>query len=191
MFWQCGSALLLGVIAAQAQSPALKTYHDAKFGVTFQYPAEWTSDAGSPSAIVLDPENGPHAWFGFNAPLEGGPYSGTTLSDLVFVYNVFPGSTATQCRKLIGSNLNGVQKPVEATLRGVTYDHFSFAGAQTGHQAFEEIYDTASHGQCYLFEEVIHTASARGPKFLSAAQSKQLQRKLDRVMQSVRFENAQ
>jgi hypothetical protein len=195
IFWQSGSVLLLGIIAAQAQSPVLKTYHDAKYGVTFRYPAEWKSGIGFylPSPILFEPEigQGPaRAMFGFNALDEGGPYSGTDLNGVEFVYNVIPRSTATQCRKRVEGNLNSSQRRVETTLRGVTYDHFSYDGAGLGHQVTGDIYATASHGHCYLFEEAIHTISIDNAKFLSAAQSKQLRDQLDRVMQSVRIENA-
>ena len=60
------SVLLLAFIAAQAQTPALKTYRDFKYGVTFRYPAEWAPDVGFylPSEILspLEPETDPLRW---------------------------------------------------------------------------------------------------------------------------------
>lgn len=44
----CASILLLIALATQAQVPARKVFQDAKYGVTFHYPAQWSA---SPDAV--------------------------------------------------------------------------------------------------------------------------------------------
>ena len=190
---QFGSVLLFGIIAAQAESPALKTFHDEKYGVKFQYPAQWTSGNEivlGPAVAYLAAEDEPLGKIGFVVGRDGGPYAGTTLTDVVFAYNVIPCSTANQCRKRIEGNLNDTRRRVKTTLRGVTYDHFSYEGAGLGHQEHGEVYAAAKHGHCYLFEGVVHTVSMEGAKPLSAAQLDHLSAEFASIMRSVRYENA-
>lgn len=189
------SALLFCVLAAQAQSPALKTFHDPTDGVTFRYPAEWS--AGQDVQFYLGSEilernsdggaKEPLGKIGFVAE-KTGPYAGTNLNGVQFVFNVVPRSSENECRKRVEDAAN---KPVtQTTVHGIVYNHYSGGDAGLGHQASREIYSSFRDEHCYMFEESIHTMSMDDPKSLSAAQWKQLRKELDRVMQSVRFESA-
>jgi hypothetical protein len=188
---------------AQAQSPALKTWHDEAYGVTFRYPAQWTSGPeigfylGS-EILDYDSDGGakePLAKVGFVVGPEAGPYSGTNLNGVQFVFNVIPHSTGDQCRKSVEEVAN--LPLVQTILHGIAYDHYSGGDAGLGHQASREIYSTFRDGHCYLFEESIHTVSINEEPLSSLqvkrfrSQLKQLQNQLDKVMQSVRFEPAQ
>ena len=99
-----------------------------------------------------------------------GPYAGTDFNGVEFVYTVIPNLIPAQCRKRVEALKDDSEKITETTLNGVAYDHFSYVEAEAGHQAFGEVYATASHGHCYLFEEAIHLkhagykASERGPE---------------------------
>ncbi len=191
----------IGVMAAssfcllfQAQSSALKTFHDAKYGVTFRYPVQWDS---GPSVMfylgseILNraPDGGatpPLGKVGFVVNPESGPYAGTNLNGLQFVYNVNQDSTAGECRKRVEDLANS---PVtQATIHGVTYNYFSGGDAGLGHGADRKIYSTFRGGNCYLFEESIHTWNPDA-KSLSASEMNRLHRSLDQVMQSVRLKN--
>ena len=192
------AALGIGVIAAfrspsQAQSSALKTFHDAKHGVTFRYPAQWESGPGvafylGSEILNLAPDGGavpPLGKVGFVVQPESGPYAGTNLNGVQFVYNVSPDSTAGECRKRVEGVSNNPITP--ATVHGVAYNYFSGGDAGLGHGADRKIYSTFRDGNCYLFEESIHTWNPDA-KPLSVPEMNRLRQALNRVMQSVRFE---
>jgi len=183
--------LWFAFLAAQAQGPAMKTFHDARYGVTFQYPAQWIS---GPDAFHLGAEalrqtpdgGGPLGKVGFEVGQDGGPYPGAMLTGLQFAYDVIPRSSRDNCRKRLEEIYNTPSTPT--TIRGVAYNHTSFEGAWTGHQVFLEIYSSFQNGHCYLFDEQINTISSEEAKPLSAAQWKQLRDELASVMQSVRIQ---
>jgi hypothetical protein len=102
----CALALLVFVLASPAQTPRLKTFRDAKYGVTFRYPAGWSSGAdvqfylGS-GILQLNPDGGATdsiARVGFQVKEGDKTYLGTNLNGVQFVYNVIPQSTADACR---------------------------------------------------------------------------------------------
>jgi len=198
MFWKanCASVLLLVALATQAQNPAAKVFHDAQYGVTFHYPARWSAgpDVGfylGSEIVEQNPDGGTHdpiAKVGFVVREGDSKYSGTNLNGVQFVYNVVPQSKAGSCRKRVqdlSEDLVG-----QTAIHGVPYNHFSGGDAGLGHQASREIYSTFQNGQCYLFEEAIHTASMNEVRPLKPTELKVLQRELDGVMQSVRIEGA-
>jgi hypothetical protein len=187
--------LLVCVLSAHAQSTALKTFHDAKYGVTFRYPAQWKSGQAvqfylDSEVLGLNPdggENDPIGKVGFVVG-QSGPYAGTNLNGVQFVFNVIPRSTEEECRKRVEAVAN---KPLlQTTVHGITYSHYSGGDAGLGHGASREIYSSFRDEHCYLFEESIHTVSMDDPKSLNPAQWKHLRKELDGVMQSVRFESA-
>jgi hypothetical protein len=188
------SVLLACVLATQAQAPALKTFHDAKYGVTFQYPARWASGSeiqfylGS-EILNLNPDGGsadPIAKVGFVVKQGDATYSGTNLNGVQFVYNLDPQSNPEACRKRV-QDLS--EKPMQqTTIHGVSYNHFSGGDAGLGHQAAREIYSTFQNEHCYLFEEAIHTASMDEVRPLDPAKLKALRNELEAVMQSVHID---
>jgi hypothetical protein len=190
----CAFSLLVLVLVAPAQTHRLKTFHDLKYGVTFRYPAGWSSGAdvqfylGS-EILQLNPDGGagdPIVKVGFVVKQGDNAYSGTNLNGVQFVYNVISQSTVDACRKRVEEVANN--PVVETVIRGVTYNHFSGGDAGLGHQASREIYSTFQNGNCYLFEEAIHTASMDEVRPLDPAKLHSLRMELGEVMQSVRVD---
>jgi hypothetical protein len=192
--WTC--VVLLTVFASHAQTSALKTFHDAQYGVTFQYPARWSAGPdvlfylGS-EILELKPGGGAHeplAKVGFVVGEGDKEYSATNLNGVQFVYNLIPQSTADACRKRV-QDLSA--DPItQTTIHGVIYNHFSGGDAGLGHQASREIFSSFQNGHCYLFEEAIHTMTMDDAKQLDHARWKSLRRKLDSVIQSVHIARA-
>ena len=105
---------------------------------------------------------------------------------------VIPGSaTAADCRGTSARQDLSETPIADAVIHGIRYNHFSGGDAGLGHQASRQIYSTMRAGNCYLFEESIHTFERRRSRSVSNAQWKHLRRELDAVMQSVRFDAAQ
>jgi hypothetical protein len=190
--WRSSLTVLL-TVAAQSQPRTLKTFSDAQHGVTFRYPDNWESGTAvvfylGSEIVYQKPEGGPEEPFGKVGLVVGksGPYAGTNLNGVQFVFNVVPGLDAASCRKRVEDAAN---TPVNQTvIHGVTYNHYSGGDAGLGHQASRAIYSTLRGSDCYLFEKTIHTFTFDEPRGLTKPQWKQLRAELDRVMESVRFE---
>jgi hypothetical protein len=185
---------LVFALTSAAQTPRLKRFHDAKYGVTFRYPAGWSAGTdvqfylGS-EILQLNSDGGagdPIAKVGFHVKQGDKKYSGTNLDGVQFVYNVIPKGAADACRKQVEEVANN--PVVQTVIHGVTYNHFSGGDAGLGHGASREIYSTLQNGDCYLFEEAIHTASMNETRPLDPAKLHALRKELDAVMQSVRIE---
>jgi hypothetical protein len=195
LFGACLSlgSLALGALSCPAQS--LKSFHDPQTGVSFSYPAAWCNGPDVlfylGSEITTSNETTgpvpPRAKVGLVADTKSGPYAGTNLNGVQFVYNEIPDTDAAACRKRV-TDLADDQRPSDTvTLNGVIYAHYSGGDAGLGHGAEREIYSTYRGGQCVLFEESIHVFNLSEVKALSSAQTAQLRRQLEAVMQSVRF----
>ena len=193
---RCSSVLLACALAAPAQSPALKTFHDATYGVTFRYPAQWSSGPdvqfylGS-EILERNPDGGAKEPLGKVGFVVGktGPYAGTDLNGVQFVFNAIARSTEDDCRKRVEDVAN--RPLLQTTVHGIAYNHYSGGDAGLGHGAAREIFSSFRDGHCYLFEESVHTVSMDDPKPLSPSQLNHLHKELDGVMQSVRYDSAQ
>jgi hypothetical protein len=192
----CWTILSLAILGGQAQS--LKSFQDPHTTVIFSYPAEW-SDGPEVlfylgSAITTLTKDGgpaaPRAKVGFVVDKKSGPYAGTNLNGVQFVYNEVPDADADSCRKRVTDRTEDEFKVEPVQLNGVTYTHYSGGDAGLGHGAQREIYATYREGRCILFEESIHrfNLAPDEAKQLSAEQTEQLRRELDAVMRSVRLE---
>jgi len=197
---KCEAFVLACAVAAQAQSPALTKFHDSVNGVAFRYPAQWSSGnslvfyLGSLILIGVQPGAGPEAPqanVGFNATESKGPYAGTNLNGIQFVYHVAAATSPDEARKRIWPGRGGPKTMLTGEkIHGVAFDHAFWKDAGLGHQADRDIYATFRDGHCYMFEEDIHTVSMDNVNPLTEGQLKQLRRELDSVMQSVRIRGA-
>ncbi len=196
----CASFLFASFVS-RAQS--LKSFHDAQTGVSFSYPAAWSDGAdvlfylGS-AITTFDEKSGtipPRAKVGFVVDAKHGPYAGTNLNGVQFVYNEVPDADAAACRGFVMDHVGDESKIDTVRLRGVVYTHYSGGDAGLGHGVSREIYSVFRGGQCFLFEESIHffNLTADGVKHLdmSSEQVVQLRKQLDAVMRSVRFGDTQ
>jgi hypothetical protein len=190
-----GSVVLTCVLSALAQPPALKTFHDEKYDVTFRYSGQWVSGPDNRFDLVStvvpyssdDEGERPLGEVGFFLG-QNARYAGTTLTDVQFLYNVIPQSTADACLMPLRDDARYRNEPLdEKTFHGIAYHHYSYSSAWTGHQALTEEFATFHAGRCYLFDESIHTASMEDARMLSKVEMKQLSRELNAVMQSVRI----
>lgn len=188
-------AVLVSALSLNGQSVPLNTFHDPAHGVTFRYPAAWVSGVAFYLSSVIQyprPEGGlkpPLAIVGFTVKDTPGPYQGTDLTGVQFVYNVVPDRDAAACARRVADVSNrGVTRTI---LNGIAYTHYSGADAGLGHGAQREVYSTFREGSCYLFEEAIMTEDVAGaggqPRALTPAQHRELRRQLDSVMLSVRY----
>lgn len=181
------------VQSCDGQSAGFKRYADPVYGVSFEYPGDWSSGEQGAfyfylgTAILFPPGPGgqpdePRVRVGFKAPDgAGAPYANTDLSGVEFVYAVLLHVTADACYARLAPE-HWQRPPI--VIHGVTYRRAQGGDAGLGHGARRDDYATFRHGRCYLFEGGVHSATSDEARPYSEAP---LVKELDAVMQSVRI----
>jgi hypothetical protein len=170
------------------------TYHDPANGVSFAYPAQWKADKKLGwylgTAILHAFETGfdlpePMTKVGFSNT-DAGPYPGTNLDGVEFVYLLVPNTTKETCYGRLSRFLeSSLRSRSTVMIHGVSYVHFESGDGGLGHGAQRDIYETYLADRCYLFEAGIHTDLGSERKPLTKQQNAQLAGSLNTVMRSV------
>lgn len=197
-----GALLWAWMVAAYAQQVKTVEYRDAANGASFAYPAEWRADPGlgfymqddilEPTAVGRVAEQ---AIMKVGFENRGtGPYAGTNLDGVEFVYFVVPGGSRAACEGRVRREQDtsqGDRAPAGVVIGGVTYLHLRTGDAGLGHDAYHDLYGGYLADRCYLFEGVVHTIAAQAhtsdPTPLTGVQQKALRAQLEAVMRSVRI----
>jgi hypothetical protein len=168
----------------------MKTYTDSARGVSFDYPAAW-SLSQKPSfylqPLIFYPQQSVHAIVQFHS--SDNLYAKTNLDGLEFTYVVLPQPSQASCLQRIAKDMEPEAKPPDAvTINGTQFFHINTGDAGLCHQANRNIYETYRHGSCFLFEAAFYTICPDpddGKAELTPAQSQELSRSLDAIIQTV------
>ena len=197
-------AIILAIrgLSTSEQTVKLKTYHDPQYGVSFQYPTAWTADPKMGFYLLTNILIRPNGFLddalmkvGLKGPmnpdhLDHGPYSGTNLDGIEFVYTVLPQTKAESCYERL--KYDGVDednhKQTNVVIHGVEFTRVIGGDAGLGHGADRDMYGAYRGGRCYLFEAGIHTWNGGDPKFMASKQINKLRAQLTAVMRSVKIE---
>ena len=193
-----GALVSVSVPPAAAQSAALKTYQDPKFGVTFRYPAAWKADTtlgfylGTAILERPHPPGGmdhPIVKVGFDraAPIHATYPKNTILDGVEFTYLALPDTPPEACFARLPDQ-DGETKKSDVTIHGVAYKRVHGGDAGMSHGASRDMYAADIGGTCYLFEGGIHTSTgADDAKPLGEKQTLRLQNQIAEVMGSVKI----
>ena len=167
-------------------------YADPEHGISFRYPTVWTSSHSQqgylPSAILDTP--GVHAKQTVTfAPL--GVYATTNLTNLNFTYAFLRDATAQTCHDVVAKNQDSTGPVTTATVNGVPFTEISGGHAGMSHRLDITLDGTFRNGTCYLFERdeaTIAPGVEEGHRTLTDAEERALQRHLNDIFQSIRFQ---
>jgi hypothetical protein len=199
MFQPIGKFAPFALLALAVATPAVpgtphKTYRDAQYGVSFQYPSLWISDLDMRfyfPAKILQSDRHPLASVGFGGSQKSKvtPYPKTNLLGIQFAYTVLPNTTAQQCQDAAKAG-DDTEKSTPETINGVTYQHYSTGDAGMCHSTDEQIYAASHANRCYLFEAMVESACegvAEGIRNITPAEIDTVNKQLHHVMQSVKI----
>lgn len=191
-----GALVSIIVPPAAAQSPALKTYNDPKFGVSFRYPAVWNASPTLSFYLGTTILERPHPPGGMDHPLMkvgfdrtsrgfAGYLHSTTLDGVEFTYLALPQTPPAACFARLPEQ-DGETRKSDVTIHGVAYKRVQGGDAGMGHSVSRNMYAADIGGTCYLFEGGIHTSTgADSARPLSSTRTLRLQNQLAAVMRSV------
>lgn len=173
------------------------TYTDQQHGVTFRYPSVWkaaTQFGYHPPALVRSELSQPVAGFtyeedGFPRHQIVGPYTGTNLEGVGFVYSVLPTVSAGECETKAAS-LADDSGHSSVTIADRSYSVYGTGSAGMSQSISGKLYATYSAGSCYLFETGVAITApglADNIQSLTPAQSHDINTHLWSIMKTVRI----
>ncbi len=173
------------------------TYADKLHGVVFHYPSvcqATTQFAYHSPALTRSDSTTPIAGFGYREggfPREAvaGPYSGTNLEGVGFVYSAAATATDTECESTAAS-LSDSPKHSNVVIGGRSFSVYETGDAGMSQSIAGSLYATYAKRTCYLFEADVATVSSGvvdGIKPLDPSQMKSIVGNLTDIVNSVRI----
>ncbi len=193
------NAALAPVDAGPMQDKAdvpTQLYQDLKYEVSFRYPSVWTriteDDQGYFGTKILGSSLGSNVKFRAAvkfSPL-GNYYEKTNLEYLSFTYAVANAASQKTCDKIAASNVDPGDHPRTIDLAGVGFTQIEGGDAGMMQGVSLIVASTYRQGTCFLFEQDEGELAAKtkpGSRPLTAQEERNLRRRLDAVLASVRF----
>ena len=178
--------------APDPTTPPASTFHDPRYGVTFQVPAGWT-------LTRHDAEVSTFAFDVRTAPLSGimrgvatiafNPHPTSTFSGALFYFSVTPHTTETLCR-----NQASAQAPrtvTTAQIAGTPFTHGYDEHGTICTEARDEIYTAYRSNSCYRFDLIINTfcgGDVSGVRDITPAELNAVGKRLQVILNSVTFD---
>jgi hypothetical protein len=159
-------SILIGTaLAAQAQqvtlaSAATKQFSDSASGVTFRYPAQWTSSSTPQfyAPLIIASQDEPLRGNVFFSSTQGfNPYPNTNLTGAQFAYSTRKASSAEECLKTILQDDGNAKPLAPKNIHGISYAHAQTGSGGMCHQISEDIYAAFRNQNCYVFDLAVHT----------------------------------
>lgn len=118
------------------------------------------------------------------------PWRGTEFAGLAFAEMSFPAASQAKCHDALEGGRALERKPPR-TLGGVEFVQYSVGWAGMCHQAFGDVYSTYRGGRCYEFEADRYShCGVVQETMLTHSEIRELERKLDVLVGSIRFDDA-
>ena len=195
MFAMFAASLPTAAQTSTHASPVGMRFDDPTFGVSFQYPAKWTSSAASPFMFKLtvnDPDSRQHPramiFKKTLAGVEGWPK--TNFAGVEFGYDVHQVDSADACRTL-ASKATRQNTIDQVTVGGIRYWHTKTGDGGMSQALDEDIYTTlngATRGDCFRFDTGIHSnlmAGNRPPRAPNSPEGDLIRESLWNILASV------
>ena len=190
---------LVAILPAAAQrrptvpGPRLaRSFHDTRYGVTFQLPAEWdlTRRDREVSTFALDARSaGKLTQLRAVANINFNPYPQSTFSGALFYFSVTPRIPAEDCAHQASAKSS--QPVVSMTLAGAPFIHGYDEHGGICTESRDEIYTTTRNGACYRFDLVINNfcgGEVSGVRDISAKELENVRHRLEGILGTVVFD---
>jgi hypothetical protein len=142
------------------------TYNNPQHGVSFRYPAVWqatTQFAYHPPALTQSDVAKPIAAFaysegGFPRKQLVGPYGGTNLEGVRFVYSVVSAASVAECSAKAAS-VSGSPKGLPVMFGERSFSMYETESTGMSQSTSGKLYATYAGSTCYLFETDVAVVS--------------------------------
>jgi hypothetical protein len=174
-------------------TPAARTVHDARYGVSFHLPAGWniTRRDGDVSTFRLDARSAPrNAQFRSVASIDFNPFPASTFSGALFYSSVTPGLTAASCR--FQTTAHPPRTVETVPIDGIPFDHGYDERGNICTESRVETYTTFHNGVCYRFDLVINNfcgGEVSDVKDMTPHEIESIRKRLESILNTVQFDS--
>ena len=179
-------------VATEPQTPAARSFHDLRSGVSFRVPAGWdlTRRDREVSTFNLDARSTTKATqLRAVANITFNPYPQSTFSGAYFYASFAPHLPAAECTHQ-ASTLNS--HPIAAVnVDGVPFTHGYDEHGGICTESRDEIYTGEHNGSCYRFDLVINNfggGEVSGVRDISAKELESVRHRLEAILATVEFD---
>jgi hypothetical protein len=181
------------VSAAEPTTPAERTFHDSRYGISFRIPAGWNLSVrdGEVSTFRLDARSATTstrlravASIGFN------PLPASTFSGAFFYASVTPGISAELCHNQVGLPESRVVTSSQVAGTEFNHSHDEHGGACT--ESRDEVYTAFRAKGCYRFDMVVNTfcgGDVSGVRDMNEREIDSVRKRLEGILATVKFDS--
>lgn len=178
--------------APEPTSPPASSFHDSRYGVSFETPVGWTLTRrdSEVSTFVNDAHTAPIgtrmravATIAFN------PHPTSTFSGALFYFSVTPRSNEHDCRQQASAAAAHIITTAE--IGGVPFTRGYDEHGRICTEARDEIYTALRNNACYRFDLVINSfcgGDVSGVREISGIELESVRRRLESILSTVHFD---
>ncbi|HMF65835.1 MAG TPA: hypothetical protein VK608_17235 [Edaphobacter sp.] len=186
---------LSAIVSAQTEptTPAAQTFHDTRYGVSFQIPTAWNLSRKDSdlSTFNLDARTAPrNAQLRAVADIAFNPFPSSTFTGALFYFSITPKTTTTECAQQASAQ---APRTVTATqIGGIPFTHGYDQHGGICTESRDEIYTARRNNACYRFDLVINTFcggdAGAGARDITPRELESIRKRMQAILDSVRFD---
>jgi hypothetical protein len=178
---------------AEPTTPAARSFHDPRSGVTFQVPAAWgiTRKDGEVSTFTLDARSAKPTGMRAVANITFNPFPESTFSGAYFYLSYTPHTAAADCTHQTAT-LKSNHPTTTTQVGGVPFSHGYDEHGGVCTESRDEIYTAARNGACYRFDLVINNfcgGDVSGVKDMTPQELDSVRHRLESILSTVQFDS--
>ena len=177
----------------EPSTPAARTFHDPRYGVSFRIPAAWDmsrKDADI-STFNLDARTAGRATqMRAVAAIAFNPHPLSTFSGALFYFSVTPHTTPAQCSRQAPAQLP--RAVTTQQIGGLAFTHGYDEHGTICTEARDEIYTAPHNDSCYRFDLVINTycgGDVSGVRDITQTELDSVRQRMQAILDSVHFDS--
>jgi hypothetical protein len=173
-------------------TPAARTVHDSRYGISFHLPAGWnlTRRDGEVSTFHLDARSAPrNSQLRAVASIAFNPFPASTFAGALFYSSVTPGLTEGTCR--FQTSARGPHTVTTDKIGGISFDHGYDEHGGICTESRDETYTAFHNGACYRFDLVINNfcgGEVSDVKDMTTQEIEAIRHRLESILNTVQFD---
>jgi hypothetical protein len=183
---------LIPLSAPDPTTPPPTSFHDTRYGISFQSPVGWTLTRrdSEVSTFINDAHTvASNTHMRAVATIAFNPHPTSTFSGALFYFSVTPRSNEHDCRQQASATASHIIAPRQ--IAGATFTRGYDEHGRICTEARDEIYTTLRNNTCYRFDLVINTfcgGDVSGVREISKQELDAVRERLESILSTVHFD---
>jgi hypothetical protein len=183
---------LIPLSAPDPTTPPASSFHDSRYGISFQSPVGWTLTRRDAEVSTFANDAHP-LWTSTRmravATIAFNPHPTSTFSGALFYFSVTPRTNEHDCREQASDTVSHIIAPRQ--IAGATFTRGYDEHGKICTEARDEIYTTLRNNTCYRFDLVINTfcgGEVSGVREISKQELDSVRDRLESILSTVHFD---